>query len=244
MGCLTVPHQNRYHPFNDAGLRFSSPSNYYASRMAKEPELEAITRVAIEHARHAMRIRLGEFKNDKYVSAESRLEHKLVAASLLEDSARITETLQGFGPKLGRQSLTPVPHEASWQLWDNSRGLYRCDTFSSFVAKTNSVVRGNPLTQNVIRYWVNDSGAGFGIQFRRTAKGSADRKLVDAAIASLPSHFERHLNRQKDFLESPIHLCGHTGSIFVGKWVGAEKISALISQLTAICGEVNSLLDT
>ena len=212
--------------------------------MAKEAELEAITRVAIEHARHAMKIRLGDFKKDKYVSAESRLEHKLVAASLVEDSARITETLQGFGPKLGRQSLTPVPHEASWQLWDAGRGLYRCDTFSSFVAKTNSVVRGNPSTQNVIRYWVNDSGAGFGIQFRRTAKGSADRKLVDAAIASLPSHFERHLNRQKDFLESPIHLCGHTGSIFVGKWVGAEKISALISQLTAICGEVNSLLDT
>ena len=212
--------------------------------MAKEAELEAITRVAIEHARHAMRIRLGDFKKDKYVSAESRLEHKLVAASLVEDSARITETLQGFGPKLGRQSLTPIPHEASWQLWDNSRGLYRCDTFSSFVAKTNSVVRGNPSTRNVIRYWVNDSGAGFGIQFRRTAKGSADRKLVDTAIATLPSHFERHLNRQKDFLESPIHLCGHMGSIFVGKWVGPEKISALISQLTAICGEVNSLLDT
>jgi hypothetical protein len=67
---------------------------------------------------------------------------------------------------------------------------------------------------------------------------------VDAAIATLPSHFEKYLNRQKDFLESPIHLCGHTGSIFVGKWVGPEKISALISQLTAICGEVNSLLDT
>lgn len=212
--------------------------------MAKEAELEAITRVAIEHARHAMRIRLGDFKNDKYVSAESRLEHKLVAASLVEDSARITETLQGFGPKLSRQALSPVPHEPSWQLWDNSRGLYRCDTFSSFVAKTTSVVRGNPSTQNVIRYWVNDSGAGFGIQFRRTAKGSADRKLVDTAIATLPSHFERHLNRQKDFLESPIHLCGHMGSIFVGKWVGPEKISALISQLTAICGEVNSLLDT
>ena len=212
--------------------------------MAKEADLEAITRVAIEHARHAMKIRLGEFKNDKYVSAASRLEHKLVAASLLEDSKRITETLQGFGSKLGKQSLTPVPHEASWQLWDTGRGLYRCDTFSSFVTKTASVPRGNPSTRNVIRYWVNDSGAGFGIQFRRTAKGSTDRKLVDTAIATLPSHFERHLNRQKDFLESPIHLCGHTGSIFVGKWVGPEKISALISQLTEICAAVKPLLAT
>ena len=212
--------------------------------MAKEAELEAITRVAIEHARHAMRIRLGDFKNDKYVSAESRLEHKLVAASLLEDSLRITASLQTFGPKLGKQALTPLPHEASWQLWDTARGLYRCDTFSSFVTKTTSVPRGNPSTRNVIRYWVNDSGAGFGIQFRRTAKGSTDRKLVDSAIASLPSHFEKHLNRQKDFLESPIHLCGHTGSIFVGKWVGPEKISALISQLTAICAAVEPLLAT
>jgi hypothetical protein len=212
--------------------------------MAKEAELEAITRVAIEHARHAMKIRLGYFKSDKYVSAESRLEHKLVAASLVEDSIRITEALQGFGPKFGKQSLTPVPHEASWQLWDTGRGLYRCDTFSSFVPKTTSVPRGNPSTRNVIRYWVNDSGAGFGIQFRRTAKGSTDRKLVDAAIATLPSHFEKHLNRQKDFLESPIHLCGHTGSIFVGKWVGPERISALISQLTEICMEVEKLLAT
>ena len=212
--------------------------------MAKEADLEAITRVAIEHARHAMKIRLGEFKNDKYVSAASRLEHKLVAASLLEDSKRITETVQGFGLKLGKQSLTPVPHEASWQLWDTGRGLYRCDTFSSFVTKTTSAPRGNPSTRNVIRYWVNDSGAGFGIQFRRTAKGSADRKLVDTAIATLPSHFEKHFNRQKDFLDSPIHLCGHTGSIFVGKWVGPEKISALVSQLTTICGEVNALLNT
>ena len=212
--------------------------------MAKEAELEAITRVAIEHARHAMKIRLGDFKSDKYVSAESRLEHKLVAASLVEDSTRITEALQGFGPKLGKQSLAPVPHEASWQLWDSGRGLYRCDTFSSFVTKTTSVPRGNPSTKNVIRYWVNDSGAGFGIQFRRTAKGSTGRKLVDAAIATLPSHFEKHLNRQKDFLESPIHLCGHTGSIFVGKWVGPEKISALISQLTEICMEVEKLLAT
>jgi hypothetical protein len=67
---------------------------------------------------------------------------------------------------------------------------------------------------------------------------------VDAAIATLPSHFEKHLNRQKDFLESPIHLCGHTGSIFVGKWVGPEKIGALISQLTEICMEVEKLLAT
>lgn len=212
--------------------------------MSKEADLEAITRVAIEHARHAMKIRLGDFKNDKYLSAVSRLEHKLVAASLLDDSTRIAETLQGFGPKLGKQSLTPVPHEASWQLWDTGRGLYRCDTYSSFVTKTTSVPRGNPSTRNVIRYWVNDSGAGFGIQFRRTAKGSTDRRLVDSAIASLPSHFEKHLNKQKDFLDSPIHLCGHTGSIFVGKWVGPEKIGALISQLTEICTAVEVLLTT
>jgi hypothetical protein len=96
----------------------------------------------------------------------------------------------------------------------------------------------------VIRYWVNDSGAGFGIQFRRTAKGTTERRLVDAAIATLPTHFERHLNRQKDFLDSPIHLCGHAGSIFVGKWVGPEKISALISQLTVICVAVEPLLAT
>jgi len=212
--------------------------------MSKEADLEAITRVAIEHARHAMKIRLGDFKNDKYLSAVSRLEHKLVAASLLDDSTRIAETLQGFGPKLGKQSLTPVPNEASWQLWDTGRGLYRCDTYSSFVTKTSSVPRGNPSTRNVIRYWVNDSGAGFGIQFRRTAKGSTDRRLVDSAIASLPSHFEKHLNKQKDFLDSPIHLCGHTGSIFVGKWVGPEKIGALISQLTEIYTAVEVLLTT
>jgi hypothetical protein len=212
--------------------------------MAKEAELEAITRVAIEHSRHAMKIRLGDFKNDKYMSTESRLEHKLVAASLPDDSRRITEALQGFGPRLGKQSLTPVPHEASWQLWDTGRGLYRCDTFSSFVTKTTSIPRGNPSTRNVIRYWVNDSGAGFGIQFRRTAKGSADRKLIDSAIATLPRHFEKHLNRQKDFLESPIHLCGHTGSIFVGKWVGPEKIGALISQLTELIKAVEPLLVT
>ena len=112
------------------------------------------------------------------------------------------------------------------------------------MAKSSSIPRGNPSTRNVIRYWVNDSGAGFGIQFRRTAKGTADRKLVDAAIATLPSHFEVHVNRQKDFLESPIHLCGHTGSIFVGKWVGPEKISALVSQLTDLCGVVKPLLTT
>ena len=212
--------------------------------MTKESELEAITRVAIEHSRHAMKIRLGEFKNDKYLSTASRFEHKLVAASLLDDSIRISNALQNFHQTLGKQSLTPLPHEASWQLWDTGRGLYRCDTFSSFVTKTSSTPRGNPSTRNVIRYWVNDSGAGFGIQFRRTAKGTTDRKLVNAAIATLPGHFETHMNRQKDFLESPIHLCGHTGSIFVGKWVGPEKIGALVSQLTSICVEVVSLLDT
>ena len=212
--------------------------------MTKEANLEAVTRVAIEHARHAMKIRLGDFKNDKYTAVESRLEHKLVAASLSDDSKRITEALQGFSPQLGKQSLTPVPHEASWQLWDTGRGLYRCDTFSSFVTKTTSIPRGNPSTRNVIRYWVNDSGAGFGIQFRRTAKGTTERRLVDAAIATLPTHFEKHLNRQKDFLNSPIHLCGHAGSIFVGKWVGPEKISALISQLTVICTAVKPLLAT
>ncbi len=212
--------------------------------MTKEANLEAITRVAIEHARHAMKIRLGDFKNDKYVSVESRLEHKLVAASLSDDSKRITEALQGFSPQLGKQSLTPVPHEASWQLWDTGRGLYRCDTFSSFVTKTTSIPRGNSSTRNVIRYWVNDSGAGFGIQFRRTAKGTTERRLVDTAIATLPTHFEKHLNRQKDFLNSPIHLCGHAGSIFVGNWVGPEKISALLSQLTEICAAVEPLLAT
>lgn len=212
--------------------------------MTKEANLEAVTRVAIEHARHAMKIRLGDFKNDKYISVESRLEHKLVAASLSDDSKRITEALQGFSPQLGKQSLTPVPHEASWQLWDTGRGLYRCDTFSSFVSKSTSIPRGNPSTRNVIRYWVNDSGAGFGIQFRRTAKGTTERRLVDAAIATLPTHFERHLNRQKDFLDSPIHLCGHVGSIFVGKWVGPEKISALISQLTEISAAIQPLLAT
>ena len=216
----------------------------YCAYMTKEANLEAITQVAIEHARHAMKIRLGDFKNDKYTSVKSRLEHKLVAASLLDDSKRITEALQGFSPQLGKQSLTPVPHEASWQIWDTGRGLYRCDTFSSFVTKTTSVPRGNPSTRNVIRYWVNDSGAGFGIQFRRTAKGTPERRLVDAAIGTLPTHFERHLNRQKDFLNSPIHLCGHAGSIFVGKWVGPEKISALISQLTVICAAVEPLLAT
>ena len=212
--------------------------------MTKEANLEAATRVAIEHARHAMKIRLGDFKNDKYASVESRLEHKLVATSLSEDSKRITEALQGLSPQFGKQSLTPVPHEASWQLWDTGRGLYRCDTFSSFVSKSTSIPRGNPSTRNVIRYWVNDSGAGFGIQFRRTAKGTTERRLVDAAIATLPTHFERHLNRQKDFLDSPIHLCGHAGSIFVGKWVGPEKISALLSQLTEICAKVEPLLAT
>ena len=212
--------------------------------MTKEANLEAATRVAIEHARHAMKIRLGDFKNDKYTAVESRLEHKLVAASLSDDSKRITEALQSFSPQLGKQSLTPVPHEASWQLWDTGRGLYRCDTFTSFVTKSTSIPRGNPSTRNVIRYWVNDSGAGFGIQFKRTAKGTTERKLVDAAIATLPTHFERHLNRQKDFLDSPIHLCGHAGSIFVGKWVGPEKISALISQLTVICVAVEPLLAT
>lgn len=212
--------------------------------MTKETELEAITRVAIEHARHAMRIRLGDFKNDKYISAESRLEHKLVAASLLDDSIKISDVLQSFGRGLGKQSLTPIPHEANWQLWDTGRGLYRCDTFSSFVVKTSSIPRGNPSTRNVLRYWANDSGAGFGIQFRRTAKGTAERKLVDAAIATLPSHFEVHVNRQKDFLESPIHLCGHTGSIFVGKWVGPEKISSLVSQLIDTCKAVTPLLTT
>ena len=216
----------------------------YCAYMTKEANLEAITQVAIEHARHAMKIRLGDFKNDKYTSVKSRLEHKLVAASLLDDSKRITEALQGFSPQLGKQSLTPVPHEASWQIWDTGRGLYRCDTFSSFVTKTTSVPRGNPSTRNVIRYWVNDSGAGFGIQFRRTAKGTPERRLVDGSIATLPTHFEKHLNRQKDFLNSPIHLCGHAGSIFVGKWVGPEKISALISQLTEISAAVQPLLAT
>ena len=216
----------------------------YYKFMTKEANLEAVTRVAIEHARHAIKIRLGDFKNDKYTSVESRQEHKLVATSLSDDSKRITEALQGFSPQLGKQSLTPVPHEASWQLWDTGRGLYRCDTFSSFVTKTTSIPRGNPSTRNVIRYWVNDSGAGFGIQFRRTAKGTTERRLVDAAIATLPTHFERHLNRQKDFLDSPIHLCGHAGSIFVGKWVGPEKISALISQLTVIYAAVEPLLAT
>ena len=216
----------------------------YCAYMTKEANLEAITQVAIEHARHAMKIRLGDFKNDKYTSVKSRLEHKLVATSLLDDSKRITEALQGFSPQLGKQSLTPVPHEASWQIWDTGRGLYRCDTFSSFVTKTTSVPRGNPSTRNVIRYWVNDSGAGFGIQFRRTAKGTPERRLVDGSIATLPTHFEKHLNRQKDFLNSPIHLCGHAGSIFVGKWVGPEKISALISQLTVICAAVEPLLAT
>jgi hypothetical protein len=212
--------------------------------MAKNAELEATTRVAIEHARHAMRIRLGDFKNDKYLSTESRREHKRVAASLMDDSLRLTEAIQSYTSKLGTQSFTPVPHEASWQFWDTARGLYRCDTFSSFVPKTSSMPRGNPSTRNVIRYWVNDSGAGFGIQFRRTAKGSVDRKLVDAAIATLPTHFETHVNRQKDFLQSPIHLCGHTGSIFVGQWVGPEKIGALISQLAEICSAVNPLITT
>ena len=105
---------------------------YYAY-ITKEAHLKAVTRVAIEHARHAMKIRLGDFKNDKYTSVESRLEHKLVAASLADDSKRITEALQGFSPQLGKQSLTPVAREVSWQLWDTGRGLYRCDTFSSFV---------------------------------------------------------------------------------------------------------------
>ncbi len=212
--------------------------------MTKEANLEAVTRVAIEHARHAMKIRLSDFKNDKYTSVESRLEHKLVATTLSDDSKRITKALQGLSPYFGKQSLTPIPHEASWQLWDTGRGLYRCDTFSSFVAKTSSIPRGNPSTRNVIRFWVNDSGAGFGIQFRRTAKGTSDRRLVDAAIATLPTHFEKHLNRQKDFLNSPIHLCGHAGSIFVGKWVGPEKINALIDQLIVICAAVQPLLVT
>lgn len=212
--------------------------------MAKEAELEATTKVAIEHARHAMKIRLTNFKNDKYLSTEARLEHKMIASLLMDDSKRITEALQGFCSKFGKQSLIPIPHEASWQLWDTGRGLYRCDTFSSFVPKTSLAPRGNPSTRNVIRYWVNDSGAGFGIQFRRTAKGSVDRKLIDEAIATLPPHFETHVNRQKDFLESPIHLCGHTGGIFVGKWVGPEKIGALISQLTEIHAVVNPLLTT
>ena len=212
--------------------------------MAKEAELEAITRVAIEHARHALKIRLGDFKNDNYLSKESRLEHQLVATSLMEDSAKITEALQSVNRILGKQSLTPLPHEARWQLWDTARGLYRCDTFSSFVANSASASRGNPSTRNVIRYWVNDSGAGFGIQFRRTAKGSPDRKLVESAIATLPTHFEKYMNRQKEFLESPIHLCGHTGSFFVGKWVGPEKVGALISQLTDICTAVQPLIET
>jgi len=212
--------------------------------MAKEAELEALTRVAIEHARHALKIRLGAFKNDYYLSKESRLEHQMVATLLMDDSVKFTETLQSVSQILGKRSLTPLPHEASWQLWDTARGLYRCDTFSSFVAKSASASRGNPSTRNVIRYWVNDSGAGFGIQFRRTARGSADRKLVESAIATLPTHFEIHMNRQKDFLESPIHLCGHTGSIFVGKWVGPEKVGALISQITDICTAVKPLLET
>ena len=212
--------------------------------MAKEAELEAITRVAIEHARHALKIRLGDFKNDNYLSKESRLEHQMVATSLMDDSVKITEALQSVNRILGKQSLTPLPHEARWQLWDTARGLYRCDTFSSFVANSASASRGNPSTRNVIRYWVNDSGAGFGIQFRRTAKGSPDRKLVESAIATLPTHLEIHMNRQKDFLESPIHLCGHTGSFFVGKWVGPEKVGALISQLTDICTAVEPLLET
>lgn len=212
--------------------------------MGKEAELEAITRVAIEHARHALKIRLGDFKNDNYLSKESRLEHQLVATLLMEDSAKITEALQSVNRILGKQSLTPLPHEARWQLWDTARGLYRCDTFSSFVANSASAPRGNPSTRNVIRYWVNDSGAGFGIQFRRTAKGSSDRKLVESAITTLPTHFEIHRNRQKEFLESPIHLCGHTGSFFVGKWVGPEKIGALISQITDICTAVKPLLET
>lgn len=212
--------------------------------MAKEAELEAITRVAIEHARNSLKIRLGDFKNDNYLSKESRLEHQLVASLLMEDSAKITEALQSVNRILGKQSLTPLPHEARWQLWDTARGLYRCDTFSSFVANSASAPRGNPSTRNVIRYWVNDSGAGFGIQFRRSAKGSADRKLVESAIATLPTHFEIYMNRQKDFLESPIHLCGHTGSLFVGKWVGPEKVGALISQITDICTAVKPLLKT
>jgi hypothetical protein len=212
--------------------------------MAKEAELEAITRVAIEHARHALRIRLGDFKNDNYLSKESRLEHQMVATSLMDDSVKITEALQSVNRILGKQSLTPLPHEARWQLWDTARGLYRCDTFSSFVANSASASRGNPSTRNVIRYWVNDSGAGFGIQFRRTSKGSPDRKLVESAIATLPTHLEIHMNRQKDFLESPIHLCGHTGSFFVGKWVGPEKVGALISQLTDICTAVQPLIET
>ena len=212
--------------------------------MAKEEELEAITRVAIEHARHALKIRLGDFKNDNYLSNESRLEHQMVATSLMDDSAKITEALQSVNRILGKQSLTPLPHEARWQLWDTARGLYRCDTFSSFVANSASASRGNPSTRNVIRYWVNDSGAGFGIQFRRTAKGSPDRKLVESAIATLPTHFEIYMNRQKEFLESPIHLCGHTGSFFVGKWVGPEKVGALISQITDICTAVKPLLET
>ena len=212
--------------------------------MAKEAELEAITRVAIEHARHALKIRLGDFKNDNYLSKESRLEHQMVATSLMDDSAKITEALQSVNRILGKQSLTPLPHEARWQLWDTARGLYRCDTFSSFVANSASASRGNPSTRNVIRYWVNDSGAGFGIQFRRTAKGSPDRKLVESAIATLPTHFEIYMNRQKEFLESPIHLCGHTGSFFVGKWVGPEKVGALISQITDICTAVKPLLET
>ena len=212
--------------------------------MAKEAELEAITRVAIEHARHALKIRLGDFKNDNYLSKESRLEHQMVATSLMDDSVKITEALQSVNRIFGKQSLTPLPHEARWQLWDTARGLYRCDTFSSFVANSASASRGNPSTRNVIRYWVNDSGAGFGIQFRRTAKGSPDRKLVESAIATLPTHLEIHMNRQKDFLESPIHLCGHTGSFFVGKWVGPEKVGALISQITDICTAVKPLLET
>ena len=212
--------------------------------MAKEAELEAITRVAIEHARHALKIRLGDFKNDNYLSKESRLEHQMVATSLKDDSAKITEALQSVNRILGKQSLTPLPHEARWQLWDTARGLYRCDTFSSFVTNSASATRGNPSTRNVIRYWVNDSGAGFGIQFRRTAKGSPDRKLVESAIATLPTHLEIHMNRQKDFLESPIHLCGHTGSFLVGKWVGPEKVGALISQITDICTAVKPLLET
>jgi len=210
--------------------------------MSKEANLIAATRVAIEHTRHAMKLRLGDFKNDKYVSDEKRLEHQIVAASLMEDSTRITDALQNLSSKFGPQSLMPVPHDAKWQLWDTGRGLYRCDTYASFVADTSGVPNGNPSTENVIRYWVTDAGAGFGIQFRRTAKGSAERKLIDIAIKSLPNDFEVHPNRQKDFLESPIHLCGHTGGVFVGKWVGPEQVDSLLSQLTHICSAVTPLL--
>ncbi len=207
---------------------------------------------SVSFCRQALENYEDAWTGDRYRSAIALSNAQRFAEAIISRTDHVRALLEPVIDRhSGDQDLVCIPQT---QL-TTSAGRYRRDTFIDWHYSQDS--HGRPLTltgskrfagpdnrPNALRLWITDQGVGMGVVFARRdalARESLRWDLKD----DIPNGFEWEKCMGRQWRESPWHLVGFDGQLFLSHWHKAEndKLRDLEENLPITTGALIRVLD-